>query len=675
MDGLQQNSRPGARMLIRPGLLCLVLIVFGLGGSWSRANTGSVAAAEANGPFAKSYFDALFAGTQSAQKDLPTITKAGEAVAERLLAGGDLFIASVRYDFVSEGMGRSGGLILLKEYSPAVKLSSKDAVIFSWSNVTPDQELALARKLHATGAFVVGIGPKPPDEIAKELLRNVAAFLESSAPVPPDVLRRFKGQTYPIVSQQNLALLWTFTGELVSALTRQGHMPAMYQSVLVPGARERNLPFRHKKFHKEHTVPAIPAGQLGQAYLNILGELYSALSKEEVGSIEKAAQACMKVRRDGHQVYAWLISHYPHWQPGSPGDPKFIRQFERISGEVPPVQELSAKLKPGDLFFFLGYYRRPVEVYEAARSAGAQILEVISGMGKPATELPEPDYIIQPKWPFGDALVPVPNYDVKILPSSGVVQASIWWALAGSMVIEEEKTEGVIRSMKFAHIGPGVFQMGSETEDAEEKPVHEVTITRAFDMQTTEVTQAQWDALMERNPSEFKGADRPVDNVTWTDAQEFISKLNARRDGYLYRLPTEAEWEYSCRAGTKGEHAGNLDDRAWYLKNSGKQTHPVAQKQPNAWGLYDMNGNVWEWLRDYDTEYSADPVTDPQGPSAGSGRTPTTEPQVPSEGSGRVVRGCGWGGAAVICSCTFRAALGPVRRDGALGFRLVRTSR
>src|SRR5437667_5221339 len=110
-----------------------------------------------------------------------------------------------------------------------------------------------------------------------------------------------------------------------------------------------------------------------------------------------------------------------------------------------------------------------------------------------------------------------------------------------------------------------------------------------------EVTQAQWESVMERNPSRFRGADRPVEQVSWNDVQQFLQKLNARGDGYRYRLPAEAEWEYAARAGTSGPYAGNLDAMAWYEQNSGKQTHPVGQKQPNAWGLYDMHGNVWEW--------------------------------------------------------------------------------
>jgi formylglycine-generating enzyme required for sulfatase activity len=651
-------------------LLSLSLWACSLGCGESKKKPVAAAAAAPNGAFAASYFDALSAGCRDARRDFKSVIQAAEEAANRVKAGGDLYIASVRPDFVSEGMVRSGGLMLLKQYNsdpklahepthpkPATKLTPKDTVIFSWSNATPDRELAVARELHASRAFVIGIGPKPVKEGSDELLKNVGTFLESTLPLRAEVTQRFKGETYPLVSLQNLAILWAFTGEFASALTRQGYMPVMLQSVLVPGARERNLGLRGQRFHKTHTVPAIPAGRLGQAYLEKLGEIYNALRDGEVANIERAAQACTKVLKDGHKVHAFLISHFPMFQPGSPGDRPFMNAFEGFSGEVPPQDWLTKNLKQGDLFFFLGYYRRPVEGYQAARQAGAQIVEVISGMGKPETAEPTPDYIINPRWPFGDALVPVTNYDIRILPSSGVVQASIYWSVIGSMAGDEERIEAAIRSMKFVSVEPGTFQMGEETEDQNSAPVHRVTITRPFEMQATEVTQSLWESVMGRNLSEFKGAERPVDNVTWDDAQEFIGKLNARKMGYSYRLPTEAEWEYACRAGSKGSNAGKLDDMAWYLANSGKETHPVAQRKPNAWGLYDMNGNVCEWLQDHYAKYSPGPAKDPRGPSSGSSR---------------VVRGCGWGAVAGICTSSFRDALSTVRRDGALGFRLVR---
>ena len=127
---------------------------------------------------------------------------------------------------------------------------------------------------------------------------------------------------------------------------------------------------------------------------------------------------------------------------------------------------------------------------------------------------------------------------------------------------------------------------------------------KAYRMQRTEVTQRQWEAVMGYNPSEFRGLDRPVENVSWDECQEFI-RYASELDGRPYRLPTEAEWEYACRAGSEGDwgkrangECGPLDAMGWYEKNSGGETHPVAQKEPNAWGLYDMHGNVCEWCQD-----------------------------------------------------------------------------
>ena len=145
--------------------------------------------------------------------------------------------------------------------------------------------------------------------------------------------------------------------------------------------------------------------------------------------------------------------------------------------------------------------------------------------------------------------------------------------------------------MEFASVPAGSFKMGLDSY-SDESPVHQVTFASGFYMGRYEVTQAQWQKVMGNNPSSDKscGENCPVEKVSWDDAQEFIKKLNAMNDGYTYRLPSEAEWEYACRAGTTGDDAGDLDSMAWYGKNSDDKMHPVGQKQPNAWGLYDMHG-------------------------------------------------------------------------------------
>ncbi len=210
----------------------------------------------------------------------------------------------------------------------------------------------------------------------------------------------------------------------------------------------------------------------------------------------------------------------------------------------------------------------------------------------------------------------------------------------------------------------GTFEMGSSNGDTDERPVHRVTITKPFLMGQYEVTQGQWKAVMGTNPSKFTGNDDlPVETVAWEDCQEFVRRLNAKAGGG-WRLPTEAEWEYACRAGTMGDYSGDLAAMAWYERNSGRRTHPVGQKQPNAWGLYDMHGNVLEWCQDwYDENYY--------------GISPGTNPVGPSSDSRRVNRG-GWYSYpysfATTCRSASRSGSAPSLRQDNIGFRLARTS-
>jgi len=228
--------------------------------------------------------------------------------------------------------------------------------------------------------------------------------------------------------------------------------------------------------------------------------------------------------------------------------------------------------------------------------------------------------------------------------------------------------------MTFNLIPAGTFTMGSPSDelgrDNDEGPQHQVTLTQSFYMQTTEVTQAQWGAVMGSNPSYFSSCPScPVEKVSWNDVEDFIAAINQRGEG-TYSLPTEAQWEYAARAGTTWafyyggisvtdcSYDPNLDNIGWYCYNSDSKTHPVAQKAPNSWGLYDMSGNVWEWCQDWynGSYYSSSPSTDPTGPSAGSYR---------------VLRGGRWGGDAGGCRSANRYYGTPDSRDH-VGFRLLR---
>jgi formylglycine-generating enzyme required for sulfatase activity len=265
-------------------------------------------------------------------------------------------------------------------------------------------------------------------------------------------------------------------------------------------------------------------------------------------------------------------------------------------------------------------------------------------------------------------------------------------AAAVTDAIIHEKT-----GMEFCFIPAGSFMMGSPDGQAEkgqdqspaaEEPgrdsdelQHEVKITKPFYLGKYEVTQAQWQRVMGSNPSRFKGSDRPVEHVSWDDCQAFCEKL-CRLGGLpsgSFRLPTEAEWEYACRARTTGAYAGtgNLDEMGWHAgagmesKESkpeavagkademgwytGETTRPVGLKQPNAWGLHDMHGNVWEWCQDWYDNYSDGPATDPTGPLSWNKR---------------VVRGGSWGSPASSCRSAYRFRYLPGFRYCLVGFRV-----
>ena len=219
--------------------------------------------------------------------------------------------------------------------------------------------------------------------------------------------------------------------------------------------------------------------------------------------------------------------------------------------------------------------------------------------------------------------------------------------------------------MELVLLPAGEFMMGSDYYEPDERPVHRVVISKPFYLGKYEVTQAQWLAVMGTNPSHFKGdLNRPVERVSWHMVQEFIRRLNSREGHTKYRLPTEAEWEYATRAGSTtqysfGDNESSLEQFAWYNKNDRGTTHPVGQLKPNAWGLYDMHGNVWEWVNDWRGPYLLGTIIDPQGPATGNAKG---------------YRGGGWGYGAGRCRSADRSYDAPHYVYGTHGFRLARNA-
>jgi len=231
--------------------------------------------------------------------------------------------------------------------------------------------------------------------------------------------------------------------------------------------------------------------------------------------------------------------------------------------------------------------------------------------------------------------------------------------------------------MEFVLIPAGEFDMGSPSSEVgrfeNEGLVHHVTISEPFCMSKYEVTQKQWHEVMGSDPSYYVGDDLPVERISWLDVQEFIRKLNEREGSVKYRLPSEAEWEYAARAGTTtrysfGDDESELADHAWYSENSEGRTHPVGQKKPNPWGLYDMHGNVWEWVQDeWHYGYEGAP-TDGSAWEDGNGAF-------------RVFHGGAWFNYARYCRSAYRDYRDPgiirfrdpgISRFRGLGFRLLR---
>lgn len=244
---------------------------------------------------------------------------------------------------------------------------------------------------------------------------------------------------------------------------------------------------------------------------------------------------------------------------------------------------------------------------------------------------------------------------------------------AGVLLAQNPANRGP--GIQFVKIQPGEFMMGCSAGDnacgQDEEPAHPVPIANGFEIGTYEVTQMQWKTVMGSNPSTIKSDDRPVETVSKNEVQQFLDKLNARNDGYRYRLPSEAEWEYAARAGSDTALPSPLGDYAWYADNSEDETHPVGQKKPNAWGLYDMFGNVREWVEGNFARGGG-------GPGFGRGGRGGRDGRGGPGGFGRgrslpVARGGGWDNPANFLRVSSRYHYyGPTLRVSDIGFRVVR---
>ena len=356
-------------------------------------------------------------------------------------------------------------------------------------------------------------------------------------------------------------------------------------------------------------------------------------------------------------VYHWLKSmgHKPFFAPISlKGNSVFGDEVDAALEEADNMIVFTSKPEYVKAGYVKDEWRTFVEEQRAGRKSGS-LITILDGVR--VEDLPIRLRSVQSFTPS--------NYKEGILrflgeaPQTSKTQRARSQEEASS---QERRFEVGGVEFKMIRVEGGSFMMGAPNKDPDafdnEKPQHEVTLSDYY-IGETPVTQALWNAVMGENPSHFEGGNSPVEEVSWTDCQEFIKKLNTKT-GRTFRLPTEAEWEFAARGGNKSrgyKYAGddNIDEVAWYGDNSERKTHPVKQKKANELDLYDMSGNVWEWCQDWFDRYGSGKETKPTGPSGGSDR---------------VLRGGGWIDDAQDCRVASRYYGGPGNRGSFIGFRL-----
>jgi formylglycine-generating enzyme required for sulfatase activity len=239
-------------------------------------------------------------------------------------------------------------------------------------------------------------------------------------------------------------------------------------------------------------------------------------------------------------------------------------------------------------------------------------------------------------------------------------QRAVPLAMGGTKAGEEREFAGTMM-VWCPPTGPEGFKMGSPEDEegrGDYETQHTVVLTKGFWLAKTECTQGQWESVTGENSSDFTGTDHPVENVSWDDVQGYLAKMNTQKvlpSGWKWDLPSEAQWEYACRAGTETAFAGDPGEMAWHFHNSGGKTNPVVTKKANAWGLHDLHGNVLEWCSDWYGDHDVASATDPTGPETGLSR---------------VTRGGGWFFYAGHCRSASRREYSPDERYEYLGFRV-----
>lgn len=345
-------------------------------------------------------------------------------IAEQLVSpikgGGELYVTGGDQGFALEALCRAAGMMMVKMIPDAKTVKPGDLVMMGVRPDTLDKDKALAREIHAAGGKTLAFA-------SAKLLRGDSPFdfvIDNGLP-PFD--RVLPGGIGPGSTVANAINLWVFTGELVSAFTRQGLMPTMWQSVAVPGHQERNAKYRELKFHENLTIGPIEAGKIGNEYLKVLRGLFQGLKRTELGKFPAAGQEIASRLKAGHVAYLDMMGHMPPSEVGIPGDPNYFKVL-RAPKDGKPLEVTSE-----DIVLSIAYVGITSDVLRVVNAAKVKAIWAIAPVEDMSLYEKRGDLFIDEQWRIGDAAVAVPGYDVKILPPSGVIQLATYWMIVGEV--------------------------------------------------------------------------------------------------------------------------------------------------------------------------------------------------------------------------------------------------
>jgi uncharacterized phosphosugar-binding protein len=368
----------------------------------------------ADSPTPATYADSALSLAGHITAALPAVTAAADSIADRMIAGHTLWLGGSYEGLIVEGYYRAGGMMKAAWLKQPSDLKPGDALLLGTVSAANPADSALITAAHQHGAFVVRIGP------AGSTHASPAPDVDLALPCEPVGT----SQSLPLISAGDTMMLWTLTGEIVGALTRRGKMTPMFESVLVPGGTARNAD--HLKLLWEPTCPAPQReGRLGWIYLWQLTHYLRDLKATQLPKFDQVGALVREAIAGGHKAFLIPFGHLPPYEVALPPDPGV---FTKLPSDT-DGKALAKVVQPGDVVVYIGYYELPRDVAEAAQAAGAKVVSFVSGTPDRWAGAMGADVNIEACWPFGDAAVEVPGYDVHILPPSGVMTSVAYWML------------------------------------------------------------------------------------------------------------------------------------------------------------------------------------------------------------------------------------------------------